>query len=77
MHRSAAFLRMAAWSMLVEFGVAVDLQYPEMNYSLGVWSEDGGFGNHRVIVNHVNSKSTGTVVAVIPWRRRDLLPEKN
>lgn len=55
---------------------AAELQFPEMQYGLSVWPEDGGYGNHRVIVNHINSKSVGAVLAIIPWRRRDLSPEK-
>ena len=63
-------------SMLSQYGHAVEFEYPELDYDLSVWPEDGGYGNHRVIVNHINNQSVGAVVAEIPWRRRDLSPEK-
>jgi len=63
-------------SMLSQYGHAVEFEYQELDYDLSVWPEDGGYGNHRVIVNHINNQSVGAVVAEIPWRRRDLSPEK-
>lgn len=53
-----------------------ELEYRELPYNLSVWPEDKARGNHRVIVSHINSKAVGVAVAVIPWRRRDLAPEK-
>lgn len=55
---------------------AVELEFPEVDYGLSVWPEDGAYGNHRVIVSHINNEAVGAAVAEIPWRRRDLSPEK-
>jgi hypothetical protein len=45
----------------------------EVPYSLGQWNEDA-LGNHRAVV-HVASPADAVRVR-IPWRRRDVFPEK-
>ena len=45
----------------------------KISYGVGQW-ESGSLGNHRVVLE---VKGTANVVAIhIPWRRRDLNPEK-
>ena len=56
---------------LLPCGAGAQLPAPAM-YGIGSWDADS-LGNHRVVL-HVGDK-TDAVLAVIPWRRRDLRPE--
>lgn len=55
-------------------GIAQDNRLPGLDlYGTGDWNADS-LGNHRVVLRV--EKSADVVLAHIPWRRRDLNPEK-
>src|SRR5512138_2637821 len=47
-------------------------------YGIGQWDPESGLGNHRAVVRveSIATPKTAAVRAHIPWRRRDLEPEK-
>jgi len=54
-------------------GLVVAIADADVPYSLGSWDADA-YGNHRAVVSVASAADA--VVAHIPWRRRDLQPER-
>jgi hypothetical protein len=53
----------------------------DVRYGLGSWDPESGLGNHRAVVrvpalSSPQTVSPAVVQVRIPWRRRDLMPEK-
>ena len=66
--------RVSVLSILFTLFISPDIPaLEEVRYSTGTWDADS-FGNHRAVI-HVLDKSEAVWVH-LPWRRRDLNPEK-
>jgi hypothetical protein len=73
---------MAGLFLLASAGLAFAGGGPaeEMKYGVGNWDPESGLGNHRAVVRvealPAAKAKPSAVRVVVPWRRRDLEPEK-
>ena len=68
------FLRKALLVLFSVFYLSAGLlTLAEVRYGTGTW-DAGLYGNHRVVIRVLGR--AGAVWAHIPWRRRDLNPER-